>query len=396
MSKDKIEKDLQLKDLNKEKIYCKHCFVEGKIKELKLGEDSLVELCDIHNKMKGNFHILVFLPDYNDFLDVRGRDPKKRPEKERVKATIPGICSIKGCGRYNLSRDQNGRGRDVGYGDGEWIATEEIELKDKNGNVYRIIKIGEKCGCNCSQAWYTEHNQSKEMRQKSKESMEKLLKRDDIFYPCPECNFPKTSYLLECPNCHYDPHVDFDYRCENCNYPINSPGERCPNCNHLHEKKCYCQKCKSEIKYSNSECTNCGFRPKAIIHHICPNCGFEEDQEGSFWTCKSCNYTTVPKNNGRHLKYCEECNKETLHDRNENCLVCSGEYKLCPIHEEYEPIERIKREMNRKTPYYISCDKCGNKTPHKFNKATGKLECLVCSGLYVFCDTCQRWERIEN
>lgn len=65
---------------------------------------------------------------------VNQRCPECQAKKSKIiitKNKKSGNCSI--CGAYNKSRDQNGRGRDVGYGKGEWT--------NKNG---------QKCGCSCS------------------------------------------------------------------------------------------------------------------------------------------------------------------------------------------------------------------------------------------------------
>lgn len=100
----------------------------------------------------------------------------------------PGKCSI--CGKYNQSRDQNGRGRDIGYGSGTWI-------NDK----------GEICGCNCSQKYYNTLNTSEEMIKHSIEN----------------CNKMNTYHKEYCKICKDETlHDEFGY-CIVCNPRVNIP-----------------------------------------------------------------------------------------------------------------------------------------------------------------------------
>ena len=85
-----------------------------------------------------------------------------------------GICYVLACGKYNLSRDKNGRGRDVDYGDGELVANRDII--DKSTNKIIVYKC-QKCGCNCSQKWYTEHNNEDAMIEDLKSNFNKLNER---------------------------------------------------------------------------------------------------------------------------------------------------------------------------------------------------------------------------
>ena len=294
--------------LDKGKYYCKHCFMKGKISELKYNEqEKLVNLCKIHNNLRGNFHILVFSEKYNDFVDVRGRNPFKRPEIEKAKASdTPGFCSIEGCGRYNKERDQNGRGRDIGYGYGEWIADHNIIDKD-SGKI--IVYKGQKCGCNCSQKFYQKHNRSNKMRVISKKSMKKLIERDDITYECPKCGFGKSSYLLTCPKCRYDPHIDFEFTCKNCGCKIPNPNATCDNCGFKDERHFYCKNCKHEIKNPMSKCENCGYQIENNLKNYIKK--YEE-------------------------KYCKICNCKTLHNEKSECLVCKGTHIWCGHCQQWE------------------------------------------------------------
>ena len=79
-----------------------------------------------------------------------------KSSKENVdNLTDSGFCTNPNCNCYNKSRDQNGRGRDVGYGEGEWIADNDI-IDNTSGKI--IVYKDQKCGCNCSQKFYIEHN----------------------------------------------------------------------------------------------------------------------------------------------------------------------------------------------------------------------------------------------
>ena len=347
--------------LDKNKCYCKFCFFDkNTIKELNYTEDGLVELCEIHNYLKGNFHILVYKEKYDDFMDVRGRNPNKNPECEKKSAKTPGRCSIKMCGKYNKERDQNGRGRDIGYGIGKWIA--ENDILDELGNI--IVHSGEECGCSCCKDWYTEHNNSKEMKEKSRESMNILIQRDDIFYKCPKCGYGKTSYLLTCPKCGYDPHDDFKFKCKNCGEPIQNPNSKCEKCGYQQIHIYKCKNCNKELNKSNI---------------ICPFCGFNNNINGVF-----------------NLYFCSECNKITPHDKNYNtCLVCSHEYTWCHRHERWETVDRQYLE-NKNKIISTFCPSCNLETPHKYNQKTRKLECQVCNGNLVYNFYINKFVTLEN
>lgn len=126
------------------------------------------------------------LDGFHDF-DDRGCEcgikQRKDAQSKGIKINLqPGICTNPNCDCYNKERDQNGRGKDIGYGDGEWIANHDII--DKNTNKIIVYK-GQKCGCNCSQKWYTEHNNEDNMIEHSKSNLNKLN----------EC------YIKFCDNC---------------------------------------------------------------------------------------------------------------------------------------------------------------------------------------------------
>lgn len=81
--------------LDKNKIYCNHCYKEHRLTELKVNEENgLVDLCSIHNNLKSNFYILVYKEEHKDFVAVRGRNPHKNAEIDKPKATGKGLCSI--------------------------------------------------------------------------------------------------------------------------------------------------------------------------------------------------------------------------------------------------------------------------------------------------------------
>lgn len=128
-----------LNKLNKNDIYCSHCMQNNKITKLKLDiNTNLVELCPIHNKMKGNFYIFVFdKNERNEWVQVRVRNPNKI-----VTINNSGICCK--CGKYNKYRDKMNRGRDSYHKD-------DPEAK----------------GCNCSYNFYFTHNNLQAMKESS-------------------------------------------------------------------------------------------------------------------------------------------------------------------------------------------------------------------------------------
>ena len=89
-----------------------------------------------------------------------------------------GKCTNPNCGCYNKERDQNGRGRDIGYGIGEWIS--ENDILDELGNI--IVHFGEKCGCSCSKDFYQKHNSSDQMKEQASNLGKKYGKENIIKY----------------------------------------------------------------------------------------------------------------------------------------------------------------------------------------------------------------------
>lgn len=301
---------LTFDDLDKDKIYCKHCFTQGIKTHLTLNKETdLVEKCKIHNNMRGNFHILVYKQKYNTFVDVRGCNPNKIPEIERPKATSPVLCSI--CNTYNESRDQNGRGRDLGYGKGVWeYFGNEVNLTN-NKNETITIKNGDKCGCECSKKWYTNHNQTPNMRAKSKNSMLELNKRNDVFCICPACGGKRRWYLEICSKCGYNSHEGM-YHCQNCGEVINSVASICPKCGYQPDFNCKCRNCGAHIKNVFSVCSKCDY-------HFGGTEGSRKRYE---------------------LKNCSICNNETPHDINTGeCLVCKTKYVWCERCQKWESIK---------------------------------------------------------
>ena len=147
---EKIEYEIRQRNIKEGPYYCKKCAQKHKkfSKEAKeriaagAKKRSGKGICNICNMLKDNRNAAGICPDCLN-LAKNAENNKK-----------PGLCSK--CSKYNFLRDQNGRGKDIGYGQGKWVAEEDI--LDSNGKV--LIKSGDICGCNCSYNYYKKHNSS--------------------------------------------------------------------------------------------------------------------------------------------------------------------------------------------------------------------------------------------
>lgn len=152
--------------LIKGKAYCNPCLNKGIITELTDDPNDSdyysIPPCGCFGK---NYYRFQYIDDpINDWGAIRGLNKNQKSFKQqKLEDRKPGIC-IK-CGKYNLSRDNNARGRDIGYGNGEWIA--ENDILDELGNI--IVYSGQECGCSCSKDWYNEHNGSEKMREQARQ-----------------------------------------------------------------------------------------------------------------------------------------------------------------------------------------------------------------------------------
>ena len=134
----------------KNEKYCKNCLKEAKC-------------CECGKNLR---YKIVKSDDSKRYCNIC----KSRKAKEMNQAS--GLCTT--CGKYNLFRDQNGRGRDIDYGNGKWITKEDIviRVKDKNNSIgYKLITIkkGTICGCSCSKDFYNKHNSSNKMKEQTRE-----------------------------------------------------------------------------------------------------------------------------------------------------------------------------------------------------------------------------------
>ena len=207
--------------------YCRFCFDSNKIAKLNLVYGEHLELCEEHKSKRGNFYFLYY--NGEEWIQKRGNDILTKEERDEWNEKHKNDCSI--CHTPNKTRDQNHRGKDG----------------KENG------------GCDCSKEWYTQHNQSPEMREKSRQSMLKLLADPTIQYPCKKCGNKDRYYPMEtCNKCGYNPHSEI-YSCQNCQANIASPFATCHSCGFLLEKEFHCIKCDSVLKNSFQTCPSCGF-----------------------------------------------------------------------------------------------------------------------------------------
>lgn len=328
MKERKIEKRM-----DKNKSYCYKCYIEnGILTELEFDKNTNLFISPKCGHYKNGFHRLSFISKYDDWLPVPGLNPNARSKREIIDSRKePGICSMPNCGKYNLSRDQNGRGRDVGYGDGKWIADEDIviRVKDINSKIgYKtlLIKKGIICGCDCSQKWFTKHNQTQQMRDQAIEAGKKYGVQNLINYNKSEKHREKAAEI------------------GNLTW-------------------------KENFKYITKYCSIC---KKETLH------------KGKSEICTDCNPSAL---NGTYKEYCEKCGKITTHSGN-YCMGCNPEKFGFVGNIKYIKIHMKKCNIcEKETPHRLKRNKKDN--------ANDSLECLVCSVEYVWCEKCNQWENIH-
>ena len=133
--------------LNKDKCYCNKCLKSNIITELHL-KDKEYYLPPSCGHFGSGFYRVEFIE--GDWKSIIGLSKKTKPQIEIIKKGMnskqkSGYCSI--CGAFNKIRDNFGRGND-----------KKCWKNDFN----------EKCGCNCHDEWFLNHNSTKEMREQSR------------------------------------------------------------------------------------------------------------------------------------------------------------------------------------------------------------------------------------
>lgn len=164
-TKDQIDKEsLNWRFHPKEEKECKLChskFKYGQKKTKTCGLCKIMMVCNICNK---EFEYKFSKSGREYYIDLELKNKIINNEIDNLKIVCPncikeynsGYCSI--CNKFNLLRDGANRGRDIFYGDGEWL--------DENNDI---------CGCECSHKYYLKHNSSAIMKKVSSKNVEKYL-----------------------------------------------------------------------------------------------------------------------------------------------------------------------------------------------------------------------------
>ena len=184
--KKKITYEIRQRNIKDGLHYCRNCAQKHKV----FSKDAKANIADGAKKRTGpGLCANPNCPNKNKIMPYRSasglcKDCQASSSKKIVlKSKSSGMCTNPYCDRYNKYRDQNGRGRDIGYGDGEWIA--DYNIVDKNSGKIIVYK-GQKCGCNCSQQFYIEHNNEDFMIKHSLENLDKINEHHIEF--CDKCD----------------------------------------------------------------------------------------------------------------------------------------------------------------------------------------------------------------
>ena len=164
--------------LNKNKAYCNKCLKENVISEMNIdiNDKNYFTFPNCKHINCRPFYKVLWNEEKQKWICSQGLKIKAVSTDElSKKSKAPENCSI--CGIYNKLRDQNGRGIDIGYGDGEWITNHDI-IDNNSGKI--IVCEGQKCGCNCSQKFYQKHNSSDEMIKQAKNMVNKWNSSDEF------------------------------------------------------------------------------------------------------------------------------------------------------------------------------------------------------------------------
>ena len=182
----KISYEIRQRNIKEGPYYCRKCAQKHKV----FSKDEKANIAVGAKKRTGpGLCVNPNCPNKNKIMPYRSASElcencqAFNSKKIVSKLKSSGVCTNLECKRYNQSRDQNGRGRDIGYGCGKWIADHDIV--DKNSKKIIVYK-GQKCGCNCSQRFYIEHNNKDYMIEHSLENLDKINERHVEF--CDKCN----------------------------------------------------------------------------------------------------------------------------------------------------------------------------------------------------------------
>lgn len=364
-------KKLSYDDLDKTKCYCNKCFLGGIIKELKedFNNSGFLLPPDCEHFGRG-FHKLKFYN--NEWRVTIGLKFDQKPKIVPIQHHICPECNYK----WNDKRPVN----NCTCPKCGW-STYNIDYKNR-----KYIHHCDKCG-------YEETNN-----------------KPTANWICPKCNDRSNivKFYHKCPDCEYE-----EYSIIPTNRWI------CPKCKsfaNLSDVLHHCDECGYEEINKHPDntwiCPKCGKKKTEIWHHICPDCGNEQDTFGTIWTCNKCNFTNFVKGNHEHV--CQKCGYEWSDQTPNglyNCPKCGFQNKITNHHScgecGYEednviPVNVWKcPKCNWKpdnylpgwnTIKYMNCKEHGEKSPHRKESLNGDYKCLVCSGNYIWCELCKQWE----
>lgn len=169
----------------------------------------------------------------------------------------------------------------------------------------------------------------------------------------PDCGYRESNKTpistWRCPECGWKRDTDYFHVCIHCgNTGYNKCSIwTCPECHRINRDnfKHTCPECGNSEETNSSiwTCSECGWKNRNF-NHKCPKCGKEESNYAASWKCPDCgweneNYKAIINVTKRNIKYCEKCNCETIHNGNDECLVCKGTHVWCDHCERWETIK---------------------------------------------------------
>ena len=227
--------------LNKNIVYCKHCFYENeKLTPLKFN-NNYYEICSKHSYLKGNFRTLRFDEKLNEWKSIRGL------QKEliyRIPVIFHHICDK--CGYIEDNTTTNTLWKCPKC---NWIPENSILLKNHKEYKYEHICHNKDC------EFYNVKITNNIM------PMNYICKcgQKEMYYYCKRCGYKLNSPLQKCQNCNFDIHKNI-YFCKNCGNNINNPYQKCNKCGYQKEIIITCPNCKTKFNLLN-KCQKCNFHP---------------------------------------------------------------------------------------------------------------------------------------
>ena len=267
----------------------------------------------------------------------------------------------------------------------------EVNLNSISGTDVKSIidaihnneKIFRTCSKDCK---YMIINNSESMKEQARNNCNKMNYREE--YRCDSCgNITKHNGYGTCLECHPIYKEEF---CDVCQENTNHRNGICLKCNPIGYHEEFCNTCNKIKMHNNSYCCECnpevngqyGSNGKINTKENYKRLSNQEKE-----LIKQNRENNIKKNNKSIdfiIKNCNKCNCKTPHNLNNECLVCLGEYIWCEIHNTWETIEKYNNEPLPKKIQYCNCSFCNGETPHKYNQNTRELECLVCTGEYIY------------